>query len=335
MTDLLPLLPVIIGAGLFAGSLALLFTSAGRDARALHKRARLVLEPARPADNASAASADPAAAARRARRAEARQPRSLGGRLAALLPDPTFLRTRIARTGYQMSPWSVVASALALTVAVAAALHVLVAQPPMIAVPAGIVLGLGMPYLALGFLAKRRLNKFLNMMPESIDIIVRGVSSGLPVTEAMATVGREMADPIGIEFRRIMDGYRLGRPLGYALAETARRLGLPEFNFLVVAMSIQQETGGNLAETLSNLADIIRKRRQMRLKVKALTGEAKASAMVVGSLPFLLFVVINFMNPGYTDIFFSDPRGHMMLGAGLIAMALGLLIMNKIANFDI
>ena len=251
------------------------------------------------------------------------------------LPELVFLRERIARTGRSVSPWRLIGACGAASAILALILVGVLGQPVGLAVPLGLVVGLGVPYLALGMLAKRRLNRFVNMMPEAIDVIVRGVRSGLPVTEAMAHVGREMDDPIATEFRRIIDSYRLGRPLGQAMADTARRLNVAEFNFLVVALTIQQETGGNLAETLANLADIIRKRRQLRLKVKALTGEAKSSAAVVGSLPFLLFLVINYMNPEYTSFFFNDPRGMMMLGAGLGSMVIGMAIMYKIANFEI
>ncbi len=331
MSPDLALLPIVVGVGLFVGCAVMLLMNLGQRGQALDKRAHRLIEDMHKTPRKVVDESD-----RRAqrRRNEVKRQQSLDGRLTALLPDPAFLRLKIARTGHAMSPWTFFGACLALAAVVIVVLSVLVHQPPMIAGPAGVVVGFGLPYMVLGFLAKRRLTRFVNMMPEAIDVIVRGVRSGLPVTEAIATVSREMEDPIGTEFRRIIDIYRLGRPLGQALTEAAQRLNVPEFNFLVVALSIQQETGGNLSETLANLADIIRKRRQLRLKVKALTGEAKASAAVVGSLPFLLFLVISFLNPGYTDVFFEDSRGNIMLAAGLTSMFIGMGIMYKLANFD-
>lgn len=280
-----------------------------------------------------------AAAAARARMAGSRrreQRTGLADRLLnRILPNQTSLRTRLLRTGKAITPGSYILACVAVSLAAGAAVMVFAGQPLMVAVPAGLAAGLGLPHLAIGYLTKRRANRFVNNMPDAIDTIVRGVRSGLPVTESMAIVAREMGDPVGTEFRRTVDTYRLGRTLPDAMAETARRLDIAEFDFLVVAMSIQQETGGNLGETLANLGDIIRKRKQMRLKIKALTGESRASAWIVGSLPFILYVIINLLNPGYTDILLEDPRGQYLLGGGLTSMAIGLIIMHRLSHFEI
>ncbi|MCW5700341.1 MAG: type II secretion system F family protein [Rhodospirillales bacterium] len=198
-----------------------------------------------------------------------------------------------------------------------------------------VFLGLGLPHMGIGFLIGRRVKNFLAVFPEGIELIVRGLKSGLPVSESMAVVGREIPDPVGLEFRTIMDNVKFGQKLDETLWQTAARLEIPEFNFFVISLSIQQETGGNLAETLANLGDILRKRRQMKLKVKALSGEARASAYILGSLPFIMFALVNLLNPGYASELFNDPRGMAMVGAGIASMGMGIAVMAKLVRFEI
>jgi tight adherence protein B len=164
---------------------------------------------------------------------------------------------------------------------------------------------------------------------------VRGLRSGLPVTESIRTIGTEVPDPIGVEFRTVTDGVGLGQSLEEALWDAAKRLDTPEFKFFVVSLSIQRETGGNLAETLSNLADILRRRRQMRLKIKAMSSEARASAYILASLPFIVFGAITIFNPGYSMQLFEDPRGHVLVAAGLTSLVVGVLVMAKMIRFEI
>src|SRR3546814_6834106 len=140
--------------------------------------------------------------------------------------------------------------------------------------------------MAVGYLVNKRQDKFLAIFPEAIDLIVRGLKSGLPVTESINAVGREMDDPIGTEFRRIGDDIRFGKTMTEALWAATDRLSVAEFKFFVISLSVQQETGGNLAETLGNLSGILRSRQQMKLKVRAMSSEGRASAMIIGSLPF-------------------------------------------------
>src|SRR5262249_23073657 len=152
--------------------------------------------------------------------------------------------------------------------------------------------------------------------PEAIDTMCRGIRSGLPVTESIAAVGREMPDPVGIEFHRIADGLRMGRSLEDSMWEVAKRISSPEVRFLSIAMAIQKETGGSLAETLGNLADLIRKRRQLRLKIKAMSSEARASAMIIGSLPFVMFTLLLIVNSEYIMTLFNNTGGKILMGIG-------------------
>jgi tight adherence protein B len=251
-----------------------------------------------------------------------------------LMPRQDAIRDRLARTGYAIAPGSYFAACLVIAVAAGGALAVVTGMLPLAAL-SGIVAGAGLPHFAVGILGGRRRAKFVNQLPEAIDLIVRGLKSGLPVTESVAAVGRELGAPIGPEFARMTDCIRFGQPLEEVLWETARRLQTAEFNFFVISLSIQRETGGNLGETLANLSDIIRRRRQMRLKIKAMSSEAKSSAIILGSLPFALCAIIGVMSPDYIAVLYTDPRGMMLAGAGLLSIGIGIGIMAKLIRFEI
>ena len=196
-------------------------------------------------------------------------------------------------------------------------------------------IGLGLPHFVVGFFIKRRIAKFTAKFPDAIELLVRGLRSGLPITETMGVVAQEVDGPVGEEFRSVTDKMKIGRTLDAALQETADRLGTPEFQFFTITIAIQRETGGNLAETLSNLADVLRKRSQMKLKIKAMSSESKASALIVGCLPFVVFTMVWFINNNYMMNFFRDERLMIAGGGGLIWMALGAWIMAKMVNFEI
>lgn len=251
------------------------------------------------------------------------------------LPRPEAMRARLAGTGQRISLGEYILFVLVLVAAITLATHLLLglALPPSML--AGVAAGVWIPHKAVGMLVSRRLKKFTSLFPEAIDLIVRGLKSGLPVTESIRTVGTEIADPIGVEFRRVTDSITLGKSLEEALWDAAARLDTPEFKFFIVSLSIQRETGGNLAETLSNLADILRRRRQMRLKIRALSSEARASAYILGSLPFVVFGAIMLVNPGYAMQLFEDPRGHIILAGGLGSLLVGVLVMAKMIRFEI
>lgn len=253
----------------------------------------------------------------------------------SLLPAPDKLRARLQRTGLELTVGRYLLISLAVALAFGLTGHFLLGLPLFGAIAQGISSGAILPHLAVGYLAQCRLNKFLALFPDAIDLIVRGLRSGLPVSESIATVGHEVGEPIGIEFRRISDAVRVGADLEEAMWDVARRIDLPEFKYLIITLSIQRETGGNLAETLSNLSDLLRKRRQMKLKVKAMSSEAKVSAYIIGSLPFIMFGILFVLNPGYVMQLLTDPRGQILLGAGLAVIALGAGVMYKMVKFEI
>jgi tight adherence protein B len=206
---------------------------------------------------------------------------------------------------------------------------------PFGAVLIGLVSGLWLPHMFIGFLVKRRQGRFSKLFPEAIGLLVRGLKAGLPVTETMIVVGREVADPVGEEFRRVCDQVRLGQSVEDAMWATARRLNLAEFNFLVITLSVQRETGGNLAETLENLDDILRKRQQMRLKVKAMSSEATASAGIIGALPFVISGLMFIVSRAYILTLFHNHLGLMMLAGAGGSLLVGVGVMAKMVSFDI
>ena len=165
--------------------------------------------------------------------------------------------------------------------------------------------------------------------------MVRGLRSGLPISETIGVVAGEIQGPVGVEFQSVSDKMKIGRTMEVALQETADRLKTPEFQFFVITLAIQRETGGNLAETLANLADVLRKRAQMKLKIRAMASESKASAYIVGSLPFIVFGLVSMISPGYMAGFFVEPRLIIAGGGGLVWMGIGVFIMAKMIDFEI
>lgn len=254
--------------------------------------------------------------------------------LVRMLPNPDKIRSRLARTGKNINLGEYLLMN-ALSILVFFVIFHLLQWNPVTKVLISIMLGLGLPHLIVGRIGDKRIKKFLASFPEAIDTMCRGLRSGLPVTESIASVGREMPDPVGLEFHRISDGVHMGKTLEAAMWEVARRIDVPEYRFLIIAMAIQKETGGNLAETMGNLSDLIRKRRQLRLKVKAMSSEAKASAMIIGSLPFIMFCLLTLISPEYMMGMFHDIRGKVMLGIALTWMSIGWGVMTKMINFEL
>lgn len=199
----------------------------------------------------------------------------------------------------------------------------------------GSAIGFGLPHMVVGHFIKRRLTKFTQHFPDAIDLLVRGLRSGLPVTETLQVVAKEIPGPVGEEFKLVTERIKIGRSMEDALQESANRLQTPEFSFFCITLAIQRETGGNLAETLSNLGAVLRSRAQMKLKIRALSSESKASAYIVGSLPFLVFIMIWWVNPEYLAGFFTEERLMIAGLGGLLWMSIGVFIMAKMVSFEI
>ncbi|MGQ0660813.1 type II secretion system F family protein [Sphingosinicella sp.] len=251
-----------------------------------------------------------------------------------LIPKPALLRRRLERTGrsWTLGQYAIASIALAVATFLGLAFK---GVPWMLAISLGLFVGIGLPHLVISKLIGRRVDKFTSRFPDAIELMVRGLRSGLPISETMGIVATEIPDPVGIEFRAVTDKMKLGRTMEAALQETADRLETPEFQFFVISLQIQRETGGNLAETLSNLAEVLRKRAAMKLKIRAMSSESKASAYIIGALPFIVFGLIWFINGQYMQNFFVDPRLMIAGGVGLVWMSIGAFIMAKMINFEI
>jgi tight adherence protein B len=267
-------------------------------------------------------------------RREYGQDRTLDRIVQRIMPQPDLLRQRLRRSGHSIGLGSYGLACFLLALA-GGAVVVVLGFSFLVAVPVGVLVGLWLPHLAIGFLANRRKKKFTLLLPEAIGLMVRSVRSGLPITESFQIIGREIPDPVGAEFRQLCDQIRIGQPIDQALWDMARRVNVPEVKFLVVTLAVQRETGGNLAETLDNLDSILRRRRQMRLKVKALSSEARASAMIIGALPFLMMALLAVVDNAYLAILFTHHLGHLLLMAGATSMTLGVGVMTKMVKFDI
>jgi tight adherence protein B len=198
--------------------------------------------------------------------------------------------------------------------------------------PLGIIAAAAGPVILLRLAQARYRRKFLDVFPDALDLIRRAVKAGLPVNEALAVAAKEIADPVGSELRRTMEQVQIGVQMNDALKKTAGRIRIPDFNFLVVALALQQRTGGSLAETLANLSAVLRARKALRLKARALSAEAKASAAVLAALPFLVGGMMYLINRDLTRALFDDSRGRYMIGIAFLSLVSGLTTMAVIVR---
>ena len=198
---------------------------------------------------------------------------------------------------------------------------------------AGFVGMFGVPRWLIGKLTKRRQDKFLAELANSMDVIVRGIKSGLPLNECLQIISVEAPEPISSEFREVVEQQRVGVTLGEALERLTQRVPLPEVRFLAIVIGIQQQAGGNLSEALGNLSSVLRDRIKMKMKVKALSAEATASAAVLSSLPPGVTLMIWLIAPDFVSPLFSTQTGNFLLLIGAVLMGIGVYIMNKMINF--
>lgn len=211
----------------------------------------------------------------------------------------------------------------------------LMGTSPLVSGLLGVVGAYGLPKLVLNLIAASRRKKFTAEFANAIDVLVRGIRSGLPVGECLNIIGRELPDPVGQEFRLLVEGQRLGMSLDELMRRGLERFPTPEYRFFAIVLQIQQQTGGNLAETLAGLSTVLRERKKMRDKVKALSSEARSSAAIIGALPFLVSGLVYLMNPDYIGLLFTERTGNIMLAGGLLWMGVGVVVMMKMVNFKI
>jgi tight adherence protein B len=256
-------------------------------------------------------------------------------RIFRLLPRREALIERLQKTGRDITvgQYMVVTLGLMVFLTIAVMIFFKLALVPSIAF--GAALGSFIPHYIVGRMGRRRVMRFIGLFPEAIDLMVRALRAGLPVTEAIINAGQEIGDPVGVEFRGIEAGMRLGRDLDSLLWDIAKRITAPEFRFFIIALSVQRETGGNLAETLNNLSDVLRRRRAMRAKARAMASEARASTMILGSLPILVSIILSITSPTYIAPLFTDVRGLILVGVAVTMLLTGIGVMVKMAKFEI
>ena len=256
-------------------------------------------------------------------------------RIFALLPRRDMLVDRLAKTGRIISVGQYMLVSIGIIVVSAAGFLIFTSFGVVPSLLGGIALGTFIPHYIIGRMAKRRVAGFLKLFPEAIDLMVRALRAGLPISEAIVNAGQEIGDPVGTEFRTIEAGMRLGRDLDSLLWEIGKRIDAPEFRFFIIALNVQRETGGNLAETLNNLSLVIRGRRAMKAKARAMASEARASTMILGSLPILVTVILSITSPTYIDSLFTDVRGIIMVLVAIGMLVTGIAIMVRMARFEV
>jgi tight adherence protein B len=252
------------------------------------------------------------------------------------LPHRELLVQRIERSGRKLSVGRYVSISLGATLIFMLLSIVFVPRVGFLGgLLIGIAAGIAGPHIVLGRIGKKRIARFIALFPEAIDLMVRALRSGLPVSEAIINCSHEISAPVGTEFGTVESGMRLGRDLEPLLWDIAKRIDAPEFKFFIIALSVQRETGGNLAETLANLGDVLRRRRTMRQKARAMASEARTTAGILGLLPVLVTGVLMMTSPQYIMLMFMDPRGVILIGIAIGMLITGITIMVKLARFDI
>jgi tight adherence protein B len=243
------------------------------------------------------------------------------------------LTARLTQAGLDWAPrrFMIVSGIMA---AVAFVLAMLVGGGPLAAIGLAFAAGFGLPRWLLSFLKKRREKAFLRALPDAVDVIVRGIKSGLPLFESIKVVAADAPEPLKGEFLAIIETQAIGMPLGEACVRLFERMPVPEANFFGIVIAIQQKSGGNLSEALGNLSKVLRDRRKMAEKIQAMSMEAKASAGIIGALPPIVMLLVYLTTPAYISLLWTHPTGQLMLVGCAIWMSIGVLVMKKMINFD-
>ena len=243
------------------------------------------------------------------------------------------LEMRITQAGLDWSKRSFYLASAAGGALLALAFLVL-AGSPLMAVAGLFIGGLGLPRWVLRFLKKRRTERYLNELPNAIDVIIRGLRSGLPLNDCLRIISRETAEPVRSEFRFLVEQQSLGIPIAEAVMKLYQRVPVPEANFLAIVIGIQSKAGGNLSEALGNLSRVLRERKKMKGKIQAMSMEAKASAGIIAALPFIVAILTYLSSPAYIELLFITLTGKVMLAISAVWMTVGCLVMKKMINFD-
>jgi tight adherence protein B len=244
------------------------------------------------------------------------------------LPD------RLFQAGMTLTPAAYIRNSVILGVVVFVVLFI-VQVPFYFAAIFGVAGGYLLPRVYVSRRRKKYQDRFLDELPNAIEAIVRGVKTGLPLNDSMRVVAKDTKEPVKSEFGRVLDQQAFGFSMTEAVQVLLDRVPLPEVNFFVVVISVQQQSGGNLSEALGNLARVLRNRKKMKQKVKAVSSEAKASAGIIGSLPIVVAILVSLVTPAYLLPLINTPVGNICLAAAVVMMGTGVFIMNRMIQFDV
>lgn len=308
------------------GGVAFVFTGEDEKTR---KRVNAVAKPAGQARGRVVAAAETQA---QKRKNVATMLKDVEKNRAAKKERPT-MRRRLEQAGFPKAEPRTFWMICGIVALVAAGAAILTHQSALVIALAVFVMGLGLPRWVLGFLTNRRKKKFTEHFATAIDVIVRSVRSGLPTNEALRIVARESPDPVGTEFHNLVESLKVGVTLDQAMKRMMESMPTPEVGFFAIVMTIQSKSGGNLSEALSNLAFVLRDRKRLQGKIKAMSSEAKASAMIIGSLPPGVMSIVYFTTPAYIAKLFTEKAGNLMLAGCVIWMSIGIMVMRKMINF--
>ena len=258
------------------------------------------------------------------------------GQILASMSSIEKLRGRLEVAGLtETTPQKFLGIMLGIAVGVSALMYLLSGKSLLICLLVGVLFGLGIPHFVVSRKIKKRQLAFLKLFPDAIELMVRGLRAGLPVAESFINVSKELPPPMGDTFGNVAQQTQLGVPMEKALMDNAKKMGLTEFNFFVTTIILQRETGGNLSEILNNLADMLRQRHMMKLKIGALSSEARASAYIIGALPFLVFTILQVISPEYLRPLFDDARGNKALIGAMCSLGMGAFIMKRMTQLEI
>jgi tight adherence protein B len=243
------------------------------------------------------------------------------------------LSARLSYAGLSWSERQLVIGSAILGLVTATGVLILDAGP-LAALGLGFAAGAGLPRWVLSYLKRRRENMFLNRFPDAIDVVVRGIKSGLPLNDSLRVIATDSPEPIRTEFRTVLETQALGVTLGDACAKLFDRIPLPEANFFAIVIGIQQKSGGNLSEALGNLSKVLRERKKMKGKIKAMSSEATASAAIIGALPIVVMMVLYLTSQAYISLLWTERLGQIMLMGCAMWMSVGVFIMKRMISFD-
>lgn len=243
------------------------------------------------------------------------------------------LKKMLAQAGLKTTPQQFWMFSIAF--GVVAAVGMLISGFGLVVVGGAFFVGtFGLPRWFVSYLRKKRFKAFMNEFPNAVDVIVRGVKAGLPLNDCLVIISKESKEPVRSEFARVVESQQMGMTMGDAIGKLYDNIPIAETNFFAIVIAIQQGAGGNLSEALGNLSNVLRDRKKLDGKIKAMSAEAKASAGIIGSLPFAVCILIYLTTPEYISLLFTHETGHMILGGAAIWMSMGIMVMKKMINFD-